>query len=67
MTFTRELTIRLLQLLALALNRFWQVDEESEDRLNRFAQAEISPLVTVIEGRYEPCTSGTYKACWQAA
>jgi hypothetical protein len=54
MTFTRELTIRLLQLLALALNRFWQMDEESEDRFRKFAQAEISPMVTLIEGRQEP-------------
>jgi hypothetical protein len=53
MTFTEELIIRLLQLLALALNRFWKVDEVSEVRLTRFAQAEISPLVTVIEGRRE--------------
>ena len=54
MTFTRELTIRLLQLLVLALNRFWQMDEEAEDRLTKFAQAEISPLVTIMEGRHEP-------------
>jgi hypothetical protein len=54
MTFTRELSVRLLQLLALALNRFWQMDEEAEDRLTKFAQAEISPLVTTIEGRLEP-------------
>jgi hypothetical protein len=54
MTFTRELTIRLLQLLALAMNRFWQVDYDSEDGLTKFAQAEISPLVTVLEGRHEP-------------
>jgi hypothetical protein len=54
MTFTRELTIRLLQLLALALNRFWQADQNSEDRLTKFARAEISPMVTIIEGRREP-------------
>jgi hypothetical protein len=54
MSFTKELTIRLLQLLALALNRFWQADEDSEDRLTKFAQAEISPTVTNIEGRLEP-------------
>jgi hypothetical protein len=53
-SFTRELTIRLLQLLALALNRFWQADEDSEDRLTKFAKAEIGPMVTVIEGRREP-------------
>ncbi len=53
MTFTQELIIRLLQLLALALNRFWVVDEGSEDRLNNFAKAEISPLVTSVEGRRE--------------
>jgi hypothetical protein len=54
MTFTRELIVRLLQLLALALNRFWKVDEDSEDRLTEFAQAEISPMVTNIKGRVEP-------------
>jgi hypothetical protein len=54
MTFTRELMIRLLHLLALAFNRFWQVNEDSEDRLTKFAQAEISPLVTLIDGRLEP-------------
>jgi hypothetical protein len=54
MSFTKELTARLLQLLALALNRFWQVDHGAEDRFSRFARAEITPLVTVIEGRHEP-------------
>jgi hypothetical protein len=54
MTFTRELIIRLLQLLALALNRFWQADKDAEDRLTKFARAEISPLVTSTEGRVEP-------------
>jgi hypothetical protein len=54
MTFTRELMIRLLQLLVLALNCFWQVDEDSDDRLTKFARAEISPMVTRIEGRQEP-------------
>jgi hypothetical protein len=53
MTFTQELIVRLLQLLALALNRFWVVDEESEERLINFAKAEISPLVTTVEGRRE--------------
>jgi hypothetical protein len=53
MTFTKELTIRLLQLLALACNRFWQADEDAEDRLTKFAQAEISPMVTSIESRLE--------------
>jgi hypothetical protein len=56
MTFSRELMIRLLQLLALALNRFWRidVDEDSEERLSRFARAEVSPMVTVIEDQLEP-------------
>jgi hypothetical protein len=53
-SFTKELTIRLLQLLALALNRFCKADEDSEDRPSKFAQAEISPMVTFIEGSPEP-------------
>jgi hypothetical protein len=28
-SFTKELTVRLLQLLALALSSFWQADEDS--------------------------------------
>jgi hypothetical protein len=54
MTFTRELIVRLLQLLASALNRFWQANEDAEDRLTKFARAEISPMVTSTEGRVEP-------------
>lgn len=50
MTFTRELIVRLLQLLALALNRFWQADQDSEERLTKFAQAEIRPMVTNTKG-----------------
>jgi hypothetical protein len=65
MSFTRELTIRLLrllQLLALALNRFWTADEDSEDRLNKFAQAEISPMITLVEVAVSRCTSAMCNA-----